>query len=457
MNILEVSISTSILIILVIIIRSIALYKLPKKVFILFWSIITLRLLLPISIPTRFSIYTILRRIVQYEQASVHFPMDSTDTFLLQTNLLAQQGTSSSATPASIPLFYVIWIFGTVCIGIYFFIAYICWNKKFKQSAPICSGFAVDWLKSQKIKRKIRIYQNQYVQSPLTYGTLHPAILFPAGLNMEDEEAVHFILAHETTHIRHFDALKKMVLAIIVSVYWFNPFVWIMYFLATQDIELDCDETVVKKFSLASQSAYALTLLKLETKKCQSYLLSNYFNKNSLQERIVAIMKIKKVSTCAAAIAVVLVISATAVCATSAMPSDDVLDGFQPTTMANYYDKESGKNLYTFDDGKTYVSLSEEEEAKLFYTPDVEWWTCDEYKQWMDEQKESMESMIGETCWDSHGEYIWSQEDVDAQMKLYEETLNDLKNGKMLSKSVDGDPNLQIGYDPQDRISSIPK
>ena len=154
-------------------------------------------------------------------------------------------------------------------------------------------------------------------------------------------------------------------------------------------------------------------------------------------------------------------LSATIVFATSAThaSADNTLEQEEtfPTMMASYYDKASGNTLYTFDDGKTYVALSEEEEAELFYTPDIEWWTYDEYKQWMEEEKQNMEDMIGEKCSDSHGEYVWSQEDVDAQMKIYEQFLDDLKNGKMLSKTVDGNPDLMIGYDPSLATSSIPQ
>lgn len=87
----------------------------------------------------------------------------------------------------------------------------------------------------------------------------------------------------------------------------------------------------------------------------------------------------------------------------------------------------------------------------------VQFFGFDEYKQWMEEEKQNMEDMIGEKCSDSHGEYVWSQEDVDAQMKIYEQFLDDLKNGKMLSKTVDGNPDLMIGYDPSLATSSIPQ
>lgn len=463
MSILQVSISASILILVVIVIRSITLYKLSKRVFVFFWGVIVFRLLLPIRIPSHFSIYTLLEHILQSEQAEVPLSIKSTNTFGVARNLLEQQSTSHNTIFSSISLAHIIWLLGVFCLGMYFIMAYIGWKRRFNQSIPIDSEFISNWLNSYACQKKPRIYLNEYVKTPLTYGVFHPTILLPIDLNIKDEEALHYILAHESTHIHHRDAIKKIVLAIVVSIYWFNPFVWIMYFLATQDIELYCDEIVVKKFSSSSstcnQSAYALTLLRLETKKCSSYLLSNYFNKNSLQERIEAIMKIKKLSTFTAIIAVAFVLSMTVVFATSAShaSADNTPKQISPTMMASYYDKESGNTLYTFDNGKSYVALSETEKAELFNTPDIEWWTYDEYKQWMEDEKRNMEDMIGEKCSDSRGEYVWSQEDVDAQMKIYEQNLDDLKNGKMLSKTVNGNPDLQIGYDPEVTMSSIPQ
>ena len=465
MSILQVSISASILILVVIVIRSIALYKLPKRVFVFFWGVIAFRLLIPIRIPSHFSIYTLLEHILQGEQAEVPLSIKSANISGVARNLLEQQSVPHNTIFSNISLIHIIWLFGVLCLSMYFIMAYIRWKRKFNQSIPIDSEFISNWLNCHACQKKPRIYLNEYIQTPLTHGVFHPTILLPIDLDIKDEEALHYIIAHELTHIHHRDAIKKIVLAIVVSAYWFNPFVWIMYFLATQDIELYCDEIVVKKFSPSSstcnQSAYALTLLRLETQKCPSYPLSNYFNKNSLQERIESIMKIKKLSALTAIIVVAFMLSATIVFATSAThaSADNTLEQEEtfPTMMASYYDKASGNTLYTFDDGKTYVALSEEEEAELFYTPDIEWWTYDEYKQWMEEEKQNMEDMIGEKCSDSHGEYVWSQEDVDAQMKIYEQFLDDLKNGKMLSKTVDGNPDLMIGYDPSLATSSIPQ
>lgn len=90
MSILQVSISASILILVVIVIRSIALYKLPKRVFVFFWGVIAFRLLIPIRIPSHFSIYTLLEHILQGEQAEVPLSIKSANISGVARNLLEQ-------------------------------------------------------------------------------------------------------------------------------------------------------------------------------------------------------------------------------------------------------------------------------------------------------------------------------------------------------------------------------
>ena len=95
--------------------------------------------------------------------------------------------------------------------------------------------------------------------------------------------------------------------------------------------------------------------------------------------------------------------------------------------------------------------LTDEEYEKRFPTPDVEWWTYEEYKAWLEEQKIQLQSMIGERGWTGgRGEFVWTQEIVDETIAMYEETLQDIKNGIRISKSVDGDTDIQMAFNPED-------
>lgn len=132
------------------------------------------------------------------------------------------------------------------------------------------------------------------IDSPLTYGVFCPVILLPKSLDRTDEVRLSFILAHEMAHIRRFDALMKWLLAAMVCIHWFNPMEWVMYVLANRDMELSCDEYVVRLYGYQTRATYALTLVGLEEHRRFASPLSNSFCKNAMKERITAIMKSKK-------------------------------------------------------------------------------------------------------------------------------------------------------------------
>ena len=119
-------------------------------------------------------------------------------------------------------------------------------------------------------------------------------------------------------HIRRFDSITKLVLIATLCVHWFNPLVWVMYILVNRDIELSCDEAVVHLFGENTRAAYARTLISMEeTRSCFAPLCSN-FSKNAIEERITAIMKIKKASIFSLVLALALVCGVTTAFATSA-------------------------------------------------------------------------------------------------------------------------------------------
>jgi len=164
----------------------------------------------------------------------------------------------------------------------------------------------------------VQIRQSDRIKAPLTYGVFRPVILLPKKTDWTDETKLRYILTHEFTHIRRFDTLTKLVLTTAVCVHWFNPLVWVMYVLANRDIELSCDETVVRTFGETMKSAYALTLIGLEEKKSRLTPFANNFSKYAIEERINAIMKMKKSSLVGIILALALVVGTVTVFATSA-------------------------------------------------------------------------------------------------------------------------------------------
>ena len=118
--------------------------------------------------------------------------------------------------------------------------------------------------------------------------------------------------------------------------------------------------------------------------------------------------------------------------------------------LMSYVDPTDGKTYYSFDDGKTFEPMTDEEFEARFPTPNVEWWTYDECKAWLDNEKVQLQSLLGESGTVSGRKFIWTQEEIDKTIAMYEDTLADIKSGIMYSKSVDGQDEVMMSYTPAD-------
>lgn len=128
---------------------------------------------------------------------------------------------------------------------------------------------------------------------------------------------------------------------------------------------------------------------------------------------------------------------------------------YTENTLMSYVDPTDGKTYYSFDDGKTFEPLTNAEFEARFPTPDVEWWTYDEYKAWLDNEKVQLQSLLGEEAWtNSDGSFIWTQEKIDETIALYESILEDIQNGIQYSKTVDGQDDVMLSFNPADISAS---
>lgn len=320
MDIVQMSITASVLIAAVLIIRVLTLNKLPKMTFLILWGVVVCRLLIPFSLPCRFSFYTgieMVKRIFT-DKTAAFSPSPITVSPDL-ANIPFTGGPTGASLPApSISPFEIVWLTGIFACALFFIVAYIKCRREFKMSLPVKNDFAIRWLLEYPLWRPVQIRQSDRVKAPLTYGIFRPVVLLPKTTDWSNEIKLRYILTHEFTHIRRFDTLAKLVLTAAVCVHWFNPLVWVMFIMANRDIELSCDETVIRKYGEAAKYAYALTLIGLEEKKGRLTPLVNNFSKNAIEERIVSIMKIKKTSLVGIVLALALIICTTAAFATSA-------------------------------------------------------------------------------------------------------------------------------------------
>ena len=358
MSLLQMSISGGVLILAVTVIRALALNRLPKWTFCILWMVAALRLLVPVSVPSPVSVYALAEREIPAQVEAVFRPVMPP----VQSGDIQPAGTAEAeaAPPAEkVPVWQIVWAVGGLACAGYFTTAYVWCRRRFRESLPAADSAAREWLAEHCLRRTVDIRQCGTVSAPLTYGVFRPVILLPKG--MEWGEAAAYVLEHELVHIRRFDAVWKLVLAAAVCVHWFNPLAWVMYALGNRDLELSCDETVVRRLGLGKKSAYALTLIGMEETKSGLPPLASGFSRNAIEERITAIMKIKKTSIAAVILAAVLVCGLSVGFATSAAEKPEDLRQYL-TTLNHFSGEESEKIFSLWLDDYEDMSIAEYQE-----------------------------------------------------------------------------------------------
>ena len=434
MSLLQMSFLGTVIILLIVVLRAVLISRLPKKTFLILWWIALIRLLVPFSIKSVTSIYSLLQSIysdinpVRTAQTTTFLPIHG--NMPETANELSEVMLQRTET---ISILSVIWLAGLLlCFG-FFAVSYIKCYREFRFSLPVENDILEAWKEKHPLKRSLSIRQIETIAAPLSYGVIRPVILMPKNTEWKNIYQLRYVLEHEYVHIRRLDMLTKLIMIAAVCIHWFNPLVWVMYILFNRDLELSCDETVVCRFGMDIKSVYATTLISMEEKKSGLTPLCNSFSKNAIEERIRAIMKIKKTSKFAVIISVVLVICVTGGFATSASSLE--------------------KNTETAqENGETTVALNEVNirEDESLSSSDVEWWTAEEYAKWLDEEKEVLQSMIGEKAYTGgDGWFVWTQEKVDETIALYEDNLQKIKDGMKLSKSSDDAVGITMAYSPE--------
>ena len=359
MNLVQMSVSGALLILAAALIRLAALRAVPKRTFLFLWALVLVRLLVPFppllplpsllpaeltstataapediaayptAIPTtgREPLPQPAGTAAPIESAapSSHAPEHPAVTAAPAVTA-PPQGKDSGEAPVTDPGYLLspqmafvgkaallIWLVGMGVTAAVFAILYIVSYRRFRRALPLEGPAAEAWLQAHPTKRKLSLRTLAGLSSPLTYGILRPVILLPEGLDPAEGEAT-YALEHEYIHARRLDALWKLLLALTVCVHWFNPFVWLMWFLANRDLELSCDEEVLRRFGTEQRGDYARALLAMEEKRALLPPLHSGFGAGTTKERILAIMKYKKATVLSVALAAVLV-AALAACA----------------------------------------------------------------------------------------------------------------------------------------------
>lgn len=347
MRLLQMSFAGAVFIIAIVIIRATAINKLPKTTFLVLWEFVLLKLLIPFSVPSMVSVYTLILAFSKAETGNAisTIPQGQFETIQLQFR---------ANDTKTVSVWFIIWCIGMVFCAVLFTVFYLRCLIEFKMSSPVQNDSVERWLKEHPLKRSLSVKQSDRISAPLTYGIFHPVILMPLKTDWKNEKQLQYILLHEYVHIRRFDTVIKLVTIFALCVHWFNPFVWVMYILFNRDMELACDESVIRKSGETSKSAYARILIDMEAKKSGLTPLCNNFSKNAIEERITAIMKTKRTTILSLTLAILLVIGTVTIFATSAQSGART-----PDNGSNFIENTTAKTSVGYDEAEINQRLEE--------------------------------------------------------------------------------------------------
>lgn len=254
--------AASIVIILVLVMR-LLLKRVPKIFSYVLWGAVLFRLLCPVSVPSEWSVFQLFASPAGESQVLISelvylndqpLPDDMTMGYaefhetdpaapqvqqIQQTDHNKQNGFSSVTD--WIPY---LWIAGVSALLIY----------------GICSSVRLRWKLVGAVRMKENIYLTDYAGAPFVIGMIRPRIYLPSSI---DAKEVPYIVEHERQHIRRLDHVVKMLAWIAVCVHWFNPLVWVAFILAGRDMEMSCDEAVIRKLGEGIRADYSASLLNL--------------------------------------------------------------------------------------------------------------------------------------------------------------------------------------------------
>lgn len=275
------TLAASLLIIAVIAVRFI-IKRAPKWITCALWGLVAIKLVLPFSMESIFSLVPSSRPIpsdIEYSTAphiETGVPaMNQLVNPVLEASFTPQPVASLNPLQIVISVCSVVWLIGVASLLLYLLISYFILRKKVQASQ--------------------NIYENVFicdeVASPFILGIIKPGIYLPSGLSAD---AVACVLEHERAHLKRYDHIWKLVGFLILCVYWFNPLCWIAYVLLCRDIELACDEKVTKDKDRNWKAAYCQALLECNVQRRRIAACPLAFGEVSVKNRIKSVLNYKK-------------------------------------------------------------------------------------------------------------------------------------------------------------------
>lgn len=281
LNIVNMSISASWLVLTVLLLRFV-LKKAPKWVNVLLWGIVAVRLAFPFSIKSALSLIpsaeTINPGIMMDTVPSVQTGVPAINNVInpvIGSSLAPAPGSSANPLQIWIPILSIVWAIGVAALLLYTAVSY--WRLQRKVSEAVIL--------------RDNIYQSENVASPFVLGIMKPKIYLP--YHMDGQDLSH-VVAHEQAHIRRRDHWWKPLGFLLLTIHWFNPLMWLAYVLLCRDIELACDEKVIKELDNELRADYAQALVVCSVNRRMIAACPLAFGEVGVKERVKSVMNYKK-------------------------------------------------------------------------------------------------------------------------------------------------------------------
>ncbi len=290
LQVLDRSISAGWLILAVVLARFL-LGKAPKWVRGILWGMVALRLILPFSLESEFSLIPdrgagesvivektdgstipMNQEVMIGVEYSTVTPVGGVDTHMVREETTMTKGVNT------LSIVTIIWMLGVVVLLLYCLLSF--WKLHRRMADAVIYR-----------KEKPAIYQSEKVDSPFVLGLIKPCIYLPYGMCDEDRECV---VAHEEAHISRGDHFIKPIGFLILAVYWFHPLVWLAYILLCRDIELACDEKVISRMSVADKKTYTKALLECSKPQRMISACPLAFGEVGVKKRITNVLNYKR-------------------------------------------------------------------------------------------------------------------------------------------------------------------
>ena len=281
LKIINMSISASWLILAVLILR-LVLKKAPKWVNVLLWGIVAVRLICPFSFKSALSLIpsaeTFPEKVISGPSFDIQTGISPVDNRI--NDYLGDRYFEGVTVPANngnniMTILTIVWIIGILLLGAYTIISYRRLHREIDTA----------------VHYRDNIFQSENVSSPFVLGIINPRIYLPFSMN---EQNLEHVVAHEQAHIRRKDHWWKPLGFLLLTIHWFNPLMWLSYVLLCRDIELACDEKVIKELDNEQRADYTQALVACSVNRRMIAACPLAFGEVGVKERVKSVMNYKK-------------------------------------------------------------------------------------------------------------------------------------------------------------------